>query len=332
MAGKNMHVVHIYKGDYKKSSRLVFQDSLFGSEFVNLKKIGLQSFVLMMLRGENKTFIFHQQYTLHYLVFAYLLSRISPKKKHRFVYDMHDVYFVREQSGLFKKIKAMLYNILEKVVSRFSDATITVSCGLADEYKKRTGIDAGLVYNCYNFPFPNELVRRREVEVDSSIRAVYFGQISNERLPLSLVKKLKSIGVYLDLYGYVSPGISQDVAEELLISYAESGARYRGVYDPQDMSFLIGYGFSIMHFESSKFNIRYCMPNKLFQSLEYDLPCLVSRNMLEAYGSFKATGYVFTLDDFAGVINPDREELENVMSSMKNISKLNFFSAIGCEI
>ena len=123
---------------------------------------------------------------------------------------------------------------------------------------------------------------------------VYFGQINEERLPVEYIEKIVQRGFAIDLFG------SFESASEAYKDYIAKNisVEYRGEFNAAEIqSKLVQYKYSLICIESERSNIRFCCPNKLFQSLSVGVPCIVSNCLKEIIIRFKDK-YVIDFESF----------------------------------
>lgn len=269
-------IYHIYKGDPKYSSRINEQLSIDKGKVVESHSYFSFLFLHKLIKRSRHgdVFVFHQQRTLLSMLAFYLLSR-----KVLVVYDMHDLNEYKSRFSIKERMFFFLSYFLEWVLSFTKVEVITVSKGLSRVLYKRYGISSSVFQS-----IPLSILSSKPKQVDRNIKScVYFGVINKERLPVELIEKITNLGLTIDLYG-VFPCKEY---ESKLLSF--SNVRYLGKYNNENVRGLIGsYLFSLIYIENEYVNIRYCLPNKLFQSFSAGVPCFVSHNLREVsirYGS-----------------------------------------------
>ncbi len=321
-----MKVFHICKKESASGSRILGQTSIFPrSKVISIRQY--QPFSLevfkAVLQEKELTLIFHQQRSLLLLLVIYILAFVF-RRDARFVYDVHDLLEKKPGSRLLLKVSYYVDFLLENLVFRLNITAMTVSRGLERELRGRYGKPAYVVYNINN--------SEARVTADGKVRekVVYFGQLKKDRLPLSDLKVLSENGYAIDIYGFYPFGVSRDWKANLEEVVKSSGGRIYGEYSVFDMEFLADYQYSLMLYPSKLLNFMYCMPNKLFQSLNYGLTCLVSDNLKEIREEFESSGYVQTLSNLeqGGGCQRKWGELTTKLESMAKTSHVNFMAAI----
>jgi hypothetical protein len=154
--------------------------------------------------------------------------------------------------------KAVFNHMLEKC-----DAVATVSYGLVDALQQDYGIKAHLIRSMPTYE------DKHVVPVDKNvIRIVHHGSANADRLlgeTIKLVEKLEK-RFTLDLY---LVGNSDDILKLKQMAGNNPAIRF---HEPVTFDRLIGtlnqYDIGIFFWEPTTFNIKYCLPNKLFEFIQ----------------------------------------------------------------
>lgn len=330
---KQRSIVHFCRPNTAAGSRVYSQCTLIPNSEVVIGKWNTLPYRKLLKRfrsGEPHSLVFHQQLMLIPLLLLFFTSKLFGHKNIRFVYDMHDLIEINEWHNLQKRVEGYLFYFLELIVARLPITVMTVSKGLKQEFLNRYHGKALVVYNLPTLD--NTIVVRKPLEkkeANDRIRVVYFGHLKPSRLHTNILKKLAELGIAVDLYGYFTDDTCKEWVAKILRITHSSGGQYLGRYHPGDLSFLDNYTHSLMAFPSSAINIRYCMPNKLFQSLQHGLTCIVSDNMTEIMSEFQSTGAVLEIDDFVSRLESySTPEATERLQSMLEKSKKNYLTAI----
>jgi len=279
----SVEIVHVYGGDANSSSRIKMQLAWAGGRVLDPINVGWIGVLWGLWGSRANVVVFHGQSTLPLLLASAIYSFLS-RRKWSIVYDMHDLH----EKPLVFRLKAVLrYWILylfEYFASRLDIDVITVSKGLARVFFLRYRRSPQVVYNVA-FEVGQEVdVSTPADRARGRVGVVYFGLIKPDRVPLSLARDVlqaDKFGVF-DLYGKVPKGDFAVYSAELDQLASHTSLRLCGPYKPEAMGFLEKYRYSWLCFESDRLNIRYCMPNKLFQSLSAGLCCVISDRLVEA--------------------------------------------------
>jgi len=277
---------HVYRGDARTSSRIQMQMAWVGAQIIDRRsRCFLRELVSYLTRG-GAVVVFHGQSTLPYLLLAASLRFLSLSDC-RLVYDMHDLHELPLRASFRGRLRYHVFALMEYLICKLDVKILTVSKGLARVFFKRFRRSPVVVYNVAFEVYRqggNEGSRR----LGKGAGVVYFGLIKPDRVSLSRAQEVLNTdsSLIFDIYGQVPKGAFAAYSAELDKLASKTGLRLRGVYSPEEMGFLDNYRYSWLCFESGLLNIRYCMPNKLFQSLSARLCCVTSDNLVEARALF----------------------------------------------
>ena len=203
---------------------------------------------------------------------------------HGVVLDLHE-YAPRqeEHSLLWRTLIAPYFRWMCRTQVPKSAAVVTVSQGIADEYKKVFGFDSTLVVNATPYA---DLAPK---PVGSTIRLVHSGGVAVQRRLDIMIRGVResTADVTLDLY-LVGEGPVLDELKEL----AGGDARIRFLapvpYD-QLIGTLNGYDVGLSIFPPTTFNLAWCLPNKFFDFVQARLGEIVGpspemKRFVEEYG------------------------------------------------
>lgn len=254
------NIYHIYKGDHNKSSRIITQCALVQSDILSTSTVRKLNLVnLKKILNKNDIYIFHCQSSLVYLLFALFFISI-----HQIRYDIHDYNEYNFSKSLYYNFRIFLLSSVEYCIVPF----LTI-CNVSNGNK--------LLYRNRGYVFKNApLYNDSFVELDKTKHFVFFG--TTERCPVSLFPKFSSINPsmvsQLSLFG---------IFDEQILKYAyDINISYFGEYSPLDMNFLSPYKFSIIYHPTTELkNMRNSLPNKFFQSIQYQLNICLSSNFVE---------------------------------------------------
>ena len=328
--------IHIYRGDSETSSRIKLQLAWRPGTVIDHAQHSLFLALMNAFSSRPSAIVFHGQSTLPYLLFSVFIRLLS-RGSFKVVYDMHDL----NERPLTPSFRSMLrYRVFygcEYIVSRLRVNVITVSKGLARIFFKRFRRSARVVYNV-SFEVDGDKDLSGMLSV-ANVRTgvVYFGLLEPGRISIEQAREvlMKTGEPVFDIYGRVPKGDNAVYSAQLNQLSATTGLRIIGPYDPTAMGFLGRYRYSWLCFDSDRLNIRYCMPNKLFQSLSAGLCCVISDRLVEARTMFgdACLSYRECLDVCEGKIKSPAEginwsDVEARMEDVAARSRTAFLEAI----
>jgi glycosyltransferase involved in cell wall biosynthesis len=204
------------------------------------------------------------------------MARILSRKRSRVVYDAHELEIndVANESRWMIRIK----QIMERILIRHADATITVSESIAAEYSRMYGIEKpALVLNCPPLtPLPHADIFREKLSIPrDSIIFLYQGGLAPGRGIESLMAAFrdlpdrKRVVVFMG-YGPLADAIKQAASQYPNIFY------YAAVSPAVLPAYTASADVGLCLIENLCLSYYYCLPNKLFEYLMAGLPVLVS--------------------------------------------------------
>ncbi len=319
-------IYHICRGNAEFSSRVILQKNFInGTKQTVIDNLPYVCLNLYKKHNEGDVFIFHQHAMLINLMIFYFFTKIINRKSDvLIIFDIHDLNEMKYNYTLKGYVYYILLALLEFIVFKLDVKFMTVSNGLSKILYKTYGV---VVPSVYNIPLikchqsSTSIVNKKQ----NKPKLVYFGQINQNRLPIEVINGFLA-NSKLDVYGYFS-GESEEYLAEFNSLKEHENFRFFGKYKPNDVSFLLkNYDFSVVILNDKRLNIRYCMPNKLFQSLSCDVPVIASNNLFEISLSFSSSGYVISVNDYLAqkTNNKNRDELNIKLSELYEKSKRNF--------
>jgi hypothetical protein len=335
---------HVYKIDCFKASRLVLQGAwdsnpVFlhktdlvgiipagtnGDNLIDSRRLGILLLFRLLLADQvenGRTFVFHAQATLPYLLLSRVVLFLLKRKETTLVYDMHDLHEKLPVKGIWRYIRYnfiryYILGLLERYCFRDEYIRkITVSEGLSREVARIYRCDMPVVVRSIPQPERRKLMDNLEGREQKAL--VYFGAIAHA--PLSLLDSIQKAGLELHLYG-------RDITREAVVERVGNRGLVCvdifGEYLPENMDFLSNYACLLFYKpEDNSINYRYSLPNKVFQALNAGLSLVVSENFIEIKELFDGIpGAVIVLEsgqDITQVI-----ERASSMRNENNIQKL----------
>jgi hypothetical protein len=195
---------------------------------------------------------------------AFLPFAEKVKNGGRIIFDAREYYPRQNEESLrFRLFEHPERMRLCRTFLPTCDHVITVSPGLAAEYKREFGIDSSVIMSVPNY----SAISPRKTDKDN-IRIVHHGIANpNRRLErmIDVVRMLPS-NFSLDLYLTGSPACIN-----FLKAYCQSETRIR-IKDPVAFdtinTTLASYDIGLFYNEPKTFNLRHCLPNKLFEFIQ----------------------------------------------------------------
>jgi len=216
-----------------------------------------------------------------------LLIKLLGKNK-KVVYDCHE--YETEINGL-KGFEKTAKKWLENKLIRYSDAVITVSDSIANEYSRLYGIPKPhLVLNCPQYREQHKLTLFRDrlgIRADQTI-FLYQGGLSKGRgieLLLEAFSDLDSDKNVLICMGY---GPLETLIQKK--AQQQSTVFFHSAVTPDVLlNYTSAADYGVSFIEDSCLSYRYCLPNKMFEYLMAGLPVLTS-NLFEMKRLVEAEG------------------------------------------
>ena len=180
------------------------------------------------------------------------------------IFDAREFYPAqKEDSFLFRTVLKPYYLHLCSTYLHQCDAVITVSPGLAAEYKKEFGIDCRLIRST-----PTGQDRLPMPLAPGRIRMVHHGAANRNRCLENMIDVFKHLDERFELDFYL---VGKYCYLSTLKKRADGYPRIR-FRDPVPFleigNMLSKYDIGIFFSEPITFNLRYCLPNKLFEFIQ----------------------------------------------------------------
>jgi glycosyltransferase involved in cell wall biosynthesis len=191
--------------------------------------------------------------------------------KHGVVLDLHE-YAPRqeEHSFLWRLLIAPYFRWMCRQKVPQAAAVVTVSQGIADEYRREFGFDSTLVVNATPY---------QELEVDpvgTTLRLVHSGGVAVQRRLDIMIQGVResSADVTLDLY--LVDGESALMAQLRSLAGDDPRIRFQEPVPYRDLiRTLNGYDLGLSIFPPTTFNLAWCLPNKFFDFVQARLGVIV---------------------------------------------------------
>jgi hypothetical protein len=195
--------------------------------------------------------------------------RLAPK--HGIVLDLHE-YAPKENehSFIWRLVMAPYVRWMVRTMVPKVAATVTVSNGIAEEYRRNFGFDSAVAVNAT----PYYSLESREVGLP--IRLVHSGLAAPERRLDLMIEavRLTSAQVTLDLY-LMDNGVGE-VERLRALAAGDPRIRLREPVAYRDLvQTLNGYDVGLSVLPPTTFNLAWCLPNKFFDYIQARLGVIV---------------------------------------------------------
>lgn len=150
-------------------------------------------------------------------------------------------------------------------------AVVTVSPGIAAEYKREFGVDAQLVRSV-----PAYVEAQLTPANPHSIRMVHHGVANDNRKLEQMIEVMSLLDKRFSLDFYLT-GNPEYISALQLAAEGDVRIRFRDAIPfEQIVSTLNGYDIGIFFVPPTTFNLKYCLPNKLFEFIQARLAVAIS--------------------------------------------------------
>ncbi len=193
-----------------------------------------------------------------------LEASLKLRPKRGVVLDLHE-YAPRqeEHSFLWRLLIAPYFRWMCRVKVPQTVAVVSVSQGIADEYKRVFGIDSTLVVNATPY------YDLEPTAVGAPIRLVHSGGVAVQRRLDIMIQGVRESAADVTLDLYLVPGEASLMADLKVLAGDDERIRFR---DPVPYTELIktlnDYDLGLSIFPPTTFNLAWCLPNKFFDFVQ----------------------------------------------------------------
>jgi hypothetical protein len=235
---------------------------------------------------------------------ALLPVALSHKKNARVIFDAREYYPAQNEEDrrfrIFEKPERV--RLCARDLPR-CDEIITVSQGLADAYAKNFGVSPTVIHSASDFydiePSP---------VIPNQIRLVYHGAANRNRNLTNLFKLMARLRPEFTLDLFLVTGDNKRLIE--MEDLARSDNRIT-IHPPisydQIIEKLSQFDIGVIYYEPTNFNLKHCMPNKLFEYLQARLAVAIGPSPdMAAFLSEHRCGVIsnsFSVENLADVLN-----------------------------
>lgn len=286
-------IVHVSRNSLSRSSRIQYQMSYDdGAHIGETKLLDYQAIRRIFQNRRLKQVIFHQHACLPNLILA-LCYRAFSRNKINIAFDIHDLLEFQLEDMTPKKFAFFIMAFaLQRIVFASNVNLLTVSPDIADLITQKYRVHVTTILNT-----ARQKTHLTSSELKKEKRIVYFGSINNERLKKEALMPFFEAGYKLDVYGVFGQSFTEHDLKSLALR--EDQINYLGPYEAHNiLKYIEKYCASWMVFGSKSQNYKFCLPNKLFQSLSVGVPCIVHENMISARNLAKVGFEIYTDVDF----------------------------------
>lgn len=253
-------------------------------------------FCIQVCLTENDADIVHC-HDLYPLPLCVVLKWLSFGKK-KLVYDTHE--YQTEISCYMKGSIKKIYQGVEGFFIRYADAVLTVSDGIANEYKRLYGIrKPHLVLNCPPYreaALPKDLFRQKLAIPQDSMIFLYQGGLSIFRgieRTLEAFNTLSSNDKVLVVMGY---GPLEPLVQKYVSECPERIFFHASVAPDDLLDYTASADVGILCYDNVCLNHYYCSPNKFFEYTMASIPIITS-NLYEIERIMSLYGNGVTVDE-----------------------------------
>lgn len=231
---------------------------------------------------------------------------LEKSKNTKVIFDAREYYPKQDNTLRFLFIVKPIRTYICRHYLHLANHVVTVSPGLANEYKRVFNIDTTLLRST---PFYYSM-EPGPVE-GQKIKIVHHGGASDIRRLERIIDifKLLDDRFVLHFYLVVNNARSEKYYKKL-IQYADRNERIvfkEAVSFPNIIPMLTHYDIGIVFYESDIFNIRHALPNKIFEFIQSRLMVIAgpSPDMAEIISTFNLglVSKTFDVAEMAGLIN-----------------------------
>ena len=247
-------VIHSFKIDKKLSRK----------ESVKAKLACVRQ-LCKSLDKDDIVYIFGIELALIYRVFL---------KRNKVIYEQADLNYTK----LPKKWLVNIFKAIDKWLIAKSSITVLTSQGFIDylygENANRNNIV--LIENKVNSKIINTTIREKVIKTD----CIKFGFVGLIRYPRTLLTFAKVIGEHFPNHEFHFYGIGEASNQAIELCNNHTNLFYHGAFkNPEDLPMIYNeIDMCVVCYDSTSLNVRIAEPNKLYESIFFHTPIIVSKD------------------------------------------------------
>jgi succinoglycan biosynthesis protein ExoL len=214
--------------------------------------------------------------TTIYYVFSFDFAFICLLNKKKYVYEIRDLVYGYFSSYLI----VFLFKFFDKVLIQFSLLTIVLSEGFVDFlYKSKSKSNIIVQPNKLHYFFKD---KSREYPHFDSKAKITFGFIGIFRFPNTILRFARIVGENFPNYEFLFFGDGDPSQKKMIVDIANKykNISYKGCFkNPNELKDIYKkIDVSLSCYDNNFINVRYAEPNKLYESIYFFVPIIVSEN------------------------------------------------------
>lgn len=288
------------------------------SRFKSLKrKIFCVKEFCKSLKSDEVVYIFGIELALIYCLFF---------KPNKVIYEQADLNYTK----LSKKWLVSIFKSLDKWLIKKSILTVLTSQGFIDYLfgENNSAENIVLLENKVNSKLYNLAVNDKKV----SDKHIKFGFVGLIRYPRTLLTFAQTIGEYFPCHEFHFFGVGESSPQALELCVKYSNLYYHGAFkNPDDLASIYSQiDICVVCYDATSLNVRIAEPNKLYESIFFKTPIIVSDGtFLAKKVEMLGVGYHVDASDKKKikilVESLTNEDVNKCIRNMEDISKDSLF-------
>lgn len=275
---------------------------------------------ILKFREDVKTIIQKNPNDALYYSFGFGISFFMMKYRSRYIYEISDILYGYKQYILLE----WLFKFIDKIIIKNSLLTVMTSRGFLDYfYKKKKPKNIIIQPNKLDYRFSNQ---KRIYTPKIDMQKVVFAYIGAFRYPKTVFKFAETIGEYFKDFEFHFYGDSYLTRAVIDISNKYDNVKYYGPFkNPEDLESIYSkIDITVACYEIDHINEKIAEPNKLYESLYFLKPIIVStKTYLSKRVAQLKCGYIinaYSVEEIRKFLN--NLDVESIVTIRKNIQKI----------